>query len=108
MGPWGTKLRQVLVVVRIHAQMSSLHGVRHIFKEGVSYKERLFWLVLVLCCGGELISICVRQWSDYRRAPTETVLTDSAISISGQPFPCVGLCPAHQMDGRVAMRLLRQ
>ncbi|KAK3912475.1 Acid-sensing ion channel 1 [Frankliniella fusca] len=108
MDSWNSRLFRMLATVRHYSQVSSIHGMRHVVKVGVSCKERLFWLALVLMGGTHLIVICVTQWDTYRRVPTETVLTDPTRWIEGKLYPCVGLCPVHQIDRRVALRLLRQ
>ncbi|XP_034253301.1 uncharacterized protein LOC117652465 [Thrips palmi] len=39
---------------------------------------------------------------------TETVLTNSATSIAEERFPCIAICPSHQIDRLAGMRILKQ
>ncbi|XP_032777886.2 pickpocket protein 28 [Daphnia magna] len=85
---------------------SSIPGLKLITQDGVSWFERIMWLLV--CLVGILFSsfFCWKMWLKYESSPVFTSLDSPRFPLNDNPFPAVTVCSVNKVsDKRLRLAL---
>ncbi|XP_046452024.1 sodium channel protein Nach-like [Daphnia pulex] len=77
---------------------SSIHGLKFITQDGVSWFERIMWIFVCLC--GILFTsfFCWKIWLKYENSSVFTSLESPRFPLNDNPFPAVTICSVNKIS----------
>ncbi|XP_053614914.1 pickpocket protein 28-like isoform X2 [Plodia interpunctella] len=86
---------------REYMSSTTLHGFRYIADGGITWVERIWWLIMVICsivvCGYLILQV----WNKWDESPVIVSFADTSNSVWHIPFPAVTICTETKPRKRV-------
>ncbi|KAG8263491.1 hypothetical protein J6590_032181 [Homalodisca vitripennis] len=97
---------EVCNVIEDYARVSTLHGVKYMFRRDSSLKDRLIWSMAVLICVIFAIGVGLHSWGRYRAVPTVIDVKETHHPLFLFPFPTVTVCSGTRVKRGPAREIL--
>ncbi|KAK9883364.1 hypothetical protein WA026_001537 [Henosepilachna vigintioctopunctata] len=79
--------------VRSYCEIASIQGLNYMVKDGVSWFERAWWIIVFILCIGGCSYMVFKIIDKWNTTPVLVSLATKETSIHEVPFPAVTICP---------------
>ncbi|XP_037959011.1 pickpocket protein 11 [Teleopsis dalmanni] len=93
--------------LRNYCNTTSLHGFNYITRKGITSKERIFWISVVVISIVVSIVLVIVSWLWNRETPTVTVIESSHFPTWNIPFPAITICNFNKISKYKAIHLAK-